>query len=45
VSDQHPRIPTNLEQQHKLAKDLLRDTRDGDRAAIARLKAVPRTPA
>jgi ankyrin repeat protein len=40
VSDQHPRIPTNLEQQHKLAKDLLRDARDGDPAALARLKAV-----
>jgi len=39
VSDQ-PRVPTNLEQQHKLAKDLLRDARDGDPAALARLKAV-----
>ena len=27
MSDQHPRVPTNLEQQHKLAKDLLRDAR------------------
>ena len=32
--------PTNLEQQHKLAKDLLRAARDGDAAAIARLRAV-----
>ena len=40
MSDQHPRVPTNLEQQHKLAKDLLRDARDGDPAALARLKAV-----
>lgn len=30
----------NLEQQHKLAKDLLRETRNGDPAALARLKAV-----
>ena len=40
MSDQHPRVPTNLEQQHKLAKDLLRHARDGDAAALARLKAV-----
>ena len=40
MSDQHPRVPTSLEQQHKLAKDLLRDARDGDPAALARLKAV-----
>ena len=40
MSDQQPRVPTNLEQQHKLAKDLLRDARDGDPAALARLKAV-----
>ena len=40
MSDQHPRVPTNLEQQHKLAKDLLRDARDGDPAALARLSAV-----
>jgi hypothetical protein len=40
VSDQYPHVPTNLEQQHKLAKDLLRDARDGDPAALARLKAV-----
>ena len=39
MSDQL-RVPTNLEQQHKLAKDLLRDARDGDPAALARLKAV-----
>jgi ankyrin repeat protein len=40
VSDPHPRVPANLEQQHKLAKDLLRDARDGDAAALARLTAV-----
>jgi ankyrin repeat protein len=40
VSNQHPRVPANLEQQHKLAKDLLRDARDGDAAAVARLQAV-----
>jgi len=33
-------IPTNLEQQHKLAKDLLHAARDNDPAAIARLQAV-----
>jgi ankyrin repeat protein len=40
VSNPHPLVPTNLEQQHKLAKDLLRDARNGDPAARARLKAV-----
>lgn len=40
MSDQHPRVPTNLDQQHKLAKDLLRAARDGNPAALARLKAV-----
>jgi hypothetical protein len=40
VSDQHPRVPANLEQQHKLAKDLLREARNGEAAALARLKAV-----
>lgn len=40
MSDQQPRVPTNLEQQHKLAKDLLREARDGDAAALARLRAV-----
>ena len=30
----------NLEQQHKLAKDLLRAARDGDAAALARIGAV-----
>ena len=40
MSDLLPRVPTNLEQQHKLAKDLLRDARDGDPAALARLTAV-----
>lgn len=33
-------IPTNLEQQHKLAKDLLHAARANDPAAIARLRAV-----
>ena len=40
MADPHPHVPSNLEQQHKLAKDLLRDARDGDRAALSRLKAV-----
>jgi ankyrin repeat protein len=40
VSDQQPPVPANLEQQHKLAKDLLRAARDGDPAALARMKAV-----
>ncbi len=35
-----PRIPRNLEQQHKLAKDLIRAARDGDAAALARIRAV-----
>jgi ankyrin repeat protein len=30
----------NLEQQHKLAKDLLRAARDGDASALARMQAV-----
>ncbi|MGH9370803.1 MAG: ankyrin repeat domain-containing protein [Vicinamibacterales bacterium] len=34
------RIPANLEQQRKLAKDLLRAARDGDPAALARIRAV-----
>lgn len=33
-------VPTNLEQQHKLAKDLLRAARDGDASALARIHAV-----
>ena len=33
------RIPRNLEQQHKLAKDLLRAARDGDPAALASIRA------
>ena len=33
-------VPTNLEQQHKLAKDLLRAARDGDASALARIQAV-----
>jgi ankyrin repeat protein len=40
VSDRRPPVPTSLEQQHKLAKDLLHDARGGDPAALARLKAV-----
>ena len=31
---------SNLEQQHKLAKDLLRAARDGDAAALARVRAA-----
>jgi ankyrin repeat protein len=34
------RIPANLEQQRKLAKDLIRAARDGDRAALGRIRAV-----
>jgi ankyrin repeat protein len=33
-------VPTNLEQQRKLAKDLIRSARDGDQAALARILAV-----
>ncbi len=33
-------VPTSLEQQHKLAKDLIRAARDGDAAALARIQAV-----
>jgi hypothetical protein len=33
-------VPTNLEQQHKLAKDLLRAARHGDATALARIHAV-----
>jgi ankyrin repeat protein len=40
VSSQHPLVPANLEPQHKLANDLLRDARAGDSTALARLKAV-----
>jgi len=32
--------PDNLEQQHKRAKDLLKAARDGDAAALARIRAV-----
>ena len=41
MSTPHP-FParTSLEQQHKLAKDLLSAARDGDPAAIARIRAV-----
>ncbi|HET9271262.1 MAG TPA: hypothetical protein VFO31_23965 [Vicinamibacterales bacterium] len=35
-----PSVPNNLEQQHKLAKDLLRAARDGDASAVARIQAV-----
>jgi ankyrin repeat protein len=34
------RIPANLEQQRKLAKDLIRAARDGDPAALTRIRAV-----
>jgi ankyrin repeat protein len=39
VSEQHHRVPANLEHQHKLAKDLLRDARTGDSAALARVRS------
>src|SRR5262249_20679725 len=32
--------PANLEQQHKLAKDLIRAAREGDVSALARIRAV-----
>jgi len=34
------RLPVNLEQQRTLAKDLVRAARDGDPAALARIRAV-----
>ena len=40
MSEQPRRVPANLEQQHRLAKDLLRDARAGDPAALARLTSV-----
>ena len=33
-------LPLNLEQQHKLAKELIRAARKGDEAALARIRAV-----
>jgi ankyrin repeat protein len=33
-------VPTNLEQQHKRAKDLLRAARNGDPVALARIQSV-----
>lgn len=33
-------VPTSLEHQHKLAKDLIRAARNGDPAALARIQAV-----
>lgn len=38
--DPQPRVPINLEQQHKRAKDLLRAARNGDPAALGQLQAV-----
>ena len=40
MSEEPLRVPVNLEQQHKLAKDLLRDAKAGDPAALARVKSV-----
>jgi ankyrin repeat protein len=40
MSNQGSPGPANLEQQHKLAKDLLRQARSGDAAALTRLQAV-----
>jgi len=40
VATPNPSAPHNLEQQHKLAKDLLRAARDGDASALARMQAV-----
>jgi ankyrin repeat protein len=39
VSTSSP-VPTNLEQQHKLAKDLIRAARAGEPEALARIRAV-----
>jgi hypothetical protein len=33
-------VPANLEQQHKLAKDLIEAARTGDAAAVARIRAA-----
>ena len=40
MSSQNPSAPVNLEQQRKLAKELIRAARAGDRGALARLQAV-----
>jgi ankyrin repeat protein len=40
VSTPHSSLPTNLEQQHKRAKDLLRTALEGDTAALDRIRAV-----
>jgi len=40
VSTPNSSLPTNLEQQHKLAKDLLHAAREGDSAALDRIRAV-----
>jgi len=40
VSTPHSSLPTSLEQQHKLAKDLIRAARDGDPIALERIRAV-----
>lgn len=41
MSTPNPLPPSaNLEQQHKLAKDLIRAARDGDASALARIRAV-----
>ena len=42
MSNQHPHVPANLEQQHKLAKDLLRDARSGDPATSVRATTAPK---
>jgi hypothetical protein len=40
VSTPHSSFPTSLEQQHKLAKDLIRAARQDDAAAIERIRTV-----
>lgn len=40
MSTPNSSLPTNLEQQHKLAKDLLHAAREGDSAALDRIRAV-----
>lgn len=40
MSEERVRVPANLEQQHKRAKELLREARHGDPAALARVTSV-----
>ena len=40
MSTPHSSLPTSLEQQHKLAKDLIRAAREGDPSSLERIRAV-----